>query len=317
MRFVIGALFDRPRLSSSGFEPERERLRADVDRDPVAAGRLAIARAFGPSDPGSWRADGSERGSGDLNASSAEGSHGAVGNDRLVATVVGPVDPREAYRALSASILPDSGMAPGTGDVTGGSIDRPSAEPRGREVRQVMDIPRTHVWIAYRTSGLTDGRMRGLEVVAALLDSPDGQPRRRLVDEGLAFASETELWHGPRRGYLALHAETSPQNEAAAIRALQGVLEQLRSERVIDSELDTARRRASAKLARGVSTSLDRAAALEAAQVAGIDPSAPLDAPAKVLTVSGDEVALLARDLFAPGRELLVVVGPAVVETAP
>lgn len=291
MRAVIGTLFDQAPPRSDGRGRGVLESTVDAARDPLAAGRIAVERAFDPVGPGAKNLDVRER--------------PVLRVGHLVVTVVGPVDPDEAYRALEASIPPSpepiDDAAP---------RDLPDDLPQKCEVRQTVDLPRTHLWLAFPTAGMADRRRHALEVLAALLDAPDGQLRRRLVGAGLAFDMGADLWQDARRGFLALHAETSRANEEAVRRVLRQALDELRARPVPDAELDAARRVAASSLAREVATASGRAAALELAQRAGIAPAAALEAEARALEVPADDVARLARDLLDPARETVVVLGP-------
>jgi zinc protease len=307
IQVVIGALLDRARLgSASGGADGREGV-LDAARDPLAAGRLAVERAFDRTEPGAVPTGGrpgSEHHDGPART--------AARLNGLVVTVVGPVDPEEVFRAMESSTPPPEGLVSNDD-----SIEPPGSPPPRSEVRQTAEIPRTHLWLAFPTRGIADPRRHEIEVLAALLDAPDGRLRRPLVGAGLAFDASVELWHDARRGVLALHATTSRTNEAATRRTLREVLDTIQTDTLTDAEIDAARRIAAAKLAREVSTASARAAALELAQLAGIEPAVPLESEARALGVTASDAVRLARELFDPSREVVVVVGPETSETAP
>ena len=313
LRFLLAALV--PPTTESPIETDDRGLNTiaavDAEREPLRAGRLVIREALHPADHALWEAEGLIGRAASVEDEEVLRLHQALINaGRIIISVAGPVSADEVYRSMVTALPFEAVSPPDPAPAT----DRWAATEGasgGREIRRVVDLDRTRLWIAFVTSGISQEDRYTLEVIAALLGSERGQPRRRVVEAGLATEVAVERWEGRGTGHIALFAETTSQNEAAVRGALMSVISELCAEPVTDYELGQARQLAASHAARRLSTPMMRAGAVERALLLGLPPGALLETPARVLEVSAEDVHSLARRIMSAGHELTVVVGRA------
>lgn len=280
--------------------------------DPRYLGDEALRRALHPGAPYGMTFPGSLPELDTTNIDQIHRIHGrAVRADRLIISVVGPVEPEGVLRTVSLALASAPGLS--EDEPPPGQADE-AQPPEVPEIRRIVPGERVVLGLGFTTSGLSEPRWRHLEVLFDLLHRGAGSLGQRLEDGGLAVDHEVELWQGARGGHLVLRVETLPGNEARVREVLEETISDLTSGSVAAEELRLARRRAAARHARRLSTPAGRAAALEAAALAGLPPADLLGAGPSLLEIEESALREVTATVFAPARRVLVVVGPEPVE---
>lgn len=276
---------------------------------PIKLGRAALTEALDLEEPWLWSAvDGQEPTSWD----EVRALHrDLVHPDRVVVSLVGPVDLSSAAWAIEAAVLPYQSE----GVETAPAAQRPTSGHSGLEIRREVAGERTDLLLGFPSPGLNDPSWAALHVARELLDGENSQAALRLVAEGLAGEVGVELELGALSGHLAVHAVTVRDNEREVLAILRQILDELRDGQVTSFELEVARRRAAAALSRGLASAAGRAEAIERALLADLPASTLLDAPSHVLGLSNEAILAVIGRVMSADHEVVVVVGAEPPET--
>jgi predicted Zn-dependent peptidase len=156
----------------------------------------------------------------------------------------------------------------------------PGAQPAGGQPA-VVEGAGSMAWItaAWAVPGLA-GKHLPVQLIARLLDGPDGLLARTIVDaKGLATAIEVETWATSGWGMLVVHAHAPAINVEAVIAALRASLENMALHPPSHDEIEEAREAILARRAHDLAlpATAGRLVALEALLVGAGSAGAPID----------------------------------------
>ena len=173
----------------------------------------------------------------------------------------------------------------------------------------------THVSIAYPGVDLRDPDRYALEVLTTVLSNQGGRLFIELRDKRslayVVFAFNREVLDG---GMVGGYIASSPDKARESLVALDEELQRIREKGITDTELERARLHLVGTFEIGLQASSGQAEGFSLYQRYGLGYEEFLAYPDRILAVTADDVARVARRYLDPSRQVVVIVGPEDVE---
>lgn len=233
------------------------------------------------------------------------GSH--YGTDNLVLTLVGDVDPDEAF-ALAEELF---------GAKTAASHPPPQVpgEPAidgARRAERNMQKEQAHLILGFRGARFADADRHALEVLASVLAGQGGRLFVELRDKRSMCYSVTAFnLEGIDPGYFAVYMGTSPEKLADAEAGIRAELDKVVQEPITEEELQRARRYLVGSHAIGLQKNASRAAVIALDETYGLGADHFTRYQQRIEAVTREQILEAARRHLVMDQSVLAVVTPA------
>jgi predicted Zn-dependent peptidase len=231
----------RPPFGTKAFEQARQRCIAlsALSQDPRTRGmRSAVGSLMGLE--AGYGPDGTVASLGTLTAEGVRGFHRAALTASAVVAVAGGVDPAEACTASAVAFEPlvtdvdvqsSQLMAPGP------QVQGPDAQPASVEGAG----PVAWITAAWAAPGYGGEDFLPMQIVARLLDGPDGILARSIIDaRGLADRIEVDTWTTDGWGIFVVQIQAPASNVGAVQQELAASIADLSASAPSKSEIESA-----------------------------------------------------------------------------
>ena len=277
-RSPSGVAFDL--FSQSLYKAHPYRLDPIGERDPVAK--------LGPDDLQRWY-----------------GAH--YGADNLVLTLVGDVDPDEAF-ALAEELFGEKGGASHAPPQV--PAEPPIDGPRRAE--RHMEKQQAHLILGFGGARFADPDRHALEVLASVLAGQGGRLFVELRDKRSMCYSVTAFnLEGIDPGYFAVYMGTSPEKLADAEAGIRAELDKVVQAPFTEVELQRARRYLVGSHAIGLQKNASRAAVIALDETYGMGADHFTRYQERIESVTREQILEVARRHLVMDRSVVAVVTPA------
>jgi len=223
----------------------------------------------------------------------------------LTVSVVGDVEERQAIDTLTRLF-----ERPGR---PGRPVKVAREKPRRAPVRVVRHLSRqqAHVLVGYPGVSVRQKSRHALEVLAAVLSGQGGRLFLNIRDrQGLVYRISAFSLEGLDPGYFAVYGATSPDKVEQLIDSIRGELKQCRTTSVSAAELARAKRFLIGHHDISLQQRATVASSLAFNDLYGLGYAEYLRYPEAIQAVTARDLQRVARNVLAPGREVVAVVGP-------
>ena len=223
---------------------------------------------------------------------------------RLVVSVVGDVDPKEAVATLTALFAKaPAGTAP---------PDPPPPPAHAEPVALFQNTERggAELVVGYPGPEPRDPDRAALEVLAEILASGGRLDRLYTGRAPLAFHAGARAAAGVAPGYLAVDVGCRPEAVDAVVAAVREILAEMTGAGVSAAETERAARRLAGRRALELRGQVAIADALALDEAYGVGLMSYRQAPAALARVTAADVTRAARRFLDPKRETIAVVRP-------
>lgn len=228
------------------------------------------------------------------------------GPDNLVLSIVGDVDPDEAF-ALAGELF---------GEPAAASHPAPSVpvEPpvdASRRVEREMQKEQAHLILGFPGARFADKDRHAMEVLASVLAGQGGRLFVELRDKrSMAYSITAFNLEGIDPGYFAVYMGTSPEKLADAEGGIIAELEKVIREPISDEELLRAQRHLVGSHAIGLQKNASRAAVIALDTAYGMGPDHFSTYQQRVESITVEQVQEAARRHLDLDRSVVAVVTP-------
>jgi len=228
------------------------------------------------------------------------------GQDGLVLSVVGDVDPDQAF-ALADELF---GAPVAARHAPPAVPDEPPVDGPRRAVRH-MDKQQAHLILGFPGATFRDPRRHALEVLASVLAGQGGRLFYELRDKrSMAYSVTAFNLEGIDPGYFGVYMGTSPEKLADAEEGIRAELEKVAREPISEEELLRARRYLVGSHAIGLQKNSARAATFALDECYGMGADNFARYAERIESISREDVLEAARATLDPKRSVLAVVTP-------
>lgn len=228
------------------------------------------------------------------------------GTDNLILSIVGDVDPDEAFE-LAGELLG------ATGQPSHPAPTVPMEPPveGARRVERNMEKEQAHLILGFPGARFQDPHRHALEVLASVLAGQGGRLFVELRDKrSMAYSITAFNLEGIDPGYFAVYMGTSPEKLADAEAGIRAELEKVVREPISKEELLRAQRHLVGSHAIGLQKNAARAAVIALDTAYGMGPDHFTRYQERVEAVTVDDVLEAARRHVDLDRSVLAVVTP-------
>ncbi len=229
------------------------------------------------------------------------------GPDNLVLSIVGDIDPDEAFE-LAGELFGDGG---GQQHAPPAVVAEP-ALTSARRVERQMDKQQAHLILGFLGADFRDPQRHALEVLASVLAGQGGRLFTELRDKrSMAYSVTAFSLEGIDRGYFGVYMGTSPEKLEDAEAGIRDELAKVVAEPITEEELVRARRYLVGSHAIGLQRNAARAASIALDEAYGMGAANFSRYARQIEAVTREEILAAARAYIDLDRSVLAVVTPA------
>jgi predicted Zn-dependent peptidase len=229
---------------------------------------------------------------------------------RLAFVVSCPLEPVDVVAKLQAAVGASAAHAPAP------PVHLPPVPAASASAVRIVVLDRPGVSVASLAVGVAAPPLSAADAPATrvaheiLVDPLQGRQKKRLRDELALVSRFTSIdWEGSAAAVLGWTASVSSENVAAVLAQMDRVTRELAATAPSEDDLAGSRSRAAFGLMKSYSTAEDLTTALTTSIGLGQAPDAFSQAPARLSSLTLDEVRAAAAKHFSPEAMRYVVVG--------
>ena len=224
--------------------------------------------------------------------------------DELVIAAAGGLTPERLAELVTASFVSPAGDPPARDGLPGAFA--PSV------VHEESDLQQMYLSLGTRGVSYTDPRRHALVILETLLGGGMSSRLFQTIREeaGLAYSVFSALDFLRDGGVLSIHMGVSPDRARSALALLRRELERLASDGPGEDEVEATRMQLKGSVLIGQESTSGRMYHMARQELYTGGYTSPEDQVERILAVTRDEVAALAREFLAPGRFALAALGP-------
>lgn len=228
------------------------------------------------------------------------------GNDRLVLSVVGDVDPDRVFLLAEELFGEARGPAHAPPDVP----QEPPVEAPRQAVRR-MQKQQAHIVFGFLGARFADPDRWALEILASVLAGQGGRLFYELRDKrSMAYAITAFNVEGIDPGYFAVYMGTSPEKVEDAVAGIRAEIDKVVQSPIREEELQRARRYLVGTHAIGLQKNSARAAMIALDEAYGLGADHFLRYQERIESVTAEQILEAARRFLVMDRSVLAVVTP-------
>jgi predicted Zn-dependent peptidase len=225
--------------------------------------------------------------------------------DQLVIAAAGGLTPEQLAELVERHFAPPAGQAPTVDGAPGGFAPRVQHDTR--------DLQQLYLSLGTRSVPYTDSRRHALVVLETLLGGGMSSRLFQSIREeaGLAYSVYSSLDFLRDSGMLSIHMGVSPDRGRQALNLLRQELTRLVEEGPSEDEVESTRMQLKGSVLIAQESTSGRMYHMARQELYTGKYTSPEEQVARIVAVTRDDVAALAREFLAPQRFALAALGPA------